>query len=161
MATYKQVASLAATDAAYIARLIDGEGTVTLGRRHGNDRRQLVVGVANTELRMLEFVLHRVGAGKITRKATVASHHTTSYTYTISNRQALALLGQVYPFLQTHKRERVGLVLSTYISAVPRNGKYDSATEALRQRFETAFFAITARAKSNTYQERRTDKEPL
>jgi hypothetical protein len=39
--TYKAVRSLSIQDAAYIAGLIDGEGTVTLTRRHVNERRQL------------------------------------------------------------------------------------------------------------------------
>jgi hypothetical protein len=65
MTRYKEVRSLAAVDAAYIAGLIDGEGTVTLSRRHAKDRRQLVVSIANTEIRLLEFVLERVGAGRL------------------------------------------------------------------------------------------------
>jgi hypothetical protein len=65
---YKCVASLSSTDAAYIAGLVDGEGTVTLSRRHAHDRRQLVVSIANTELQLLQFVLRSVGAGKITSK---------------------------------------------------------------------------------------------
>jgi hypothetical protein len=39
---YREVAPLSQVDAAYIAGLIDGEGTITLSRRHANDRRQLV-----------------------------------------------------------------------------------------------------------------------
>jgi len=46
---YRTVKSLAPVDAAYMAGLIDGEGTVTLSRRHRNDQRQLVVSIANTE----------------------------------------------------------------------------------------------------------------
>lgn len=48
MGTYREVASLSPVDAAYIAGLIDGEGTITLSRRHAVDRRQLVVS-ANAE----------------------------------------------------------------------------------------------------------------
>jgi hypothetical protein len=88
---YKEVKSLDQTDAAYIAGLIDGEGTVTLSRRHRSENRQLVVSISNTDRPLLEFVLDTVGAGKITGKRTCQPHHTASYTYTISNRQALAL----------------------------------------------------------------------
>jgi hypothetical protein len=42
--------TLAIEDAAYIAGLIDGEGTVTLSKRHAKERRQLVVSIANTEV---------------------------------------------------------------------------------------------------------------
>ncbi|MGH8175727.1 MAG: hypothetical protein ACREV5_05650 [Steroidobacter sp.] len=43
MAIYKEVRSLVAVDAAYIAGLVDGEGTITLSRRHAKDRRQLIL----------------------------------------------------------------------------------------------------------------------
>lgn len=76
MSRYRQTRELAADDAAYIAGLIDGEGTITLSRRHAKDRRQLVVSIANTERPLLDFVLSRVGAGKITNKLTTEQHHT-------------------------------------------------------------------------------------
>ena len=52
--------------AAYIAGLVDGEGTVTLTRLHSNENRRIVVSIANTEYQMLRFVIDQVGAGKIT-----------------------------------------------------------------------------------------------
>ncbi|MET0025068.1 MAG: LAGLIDADG family homing endonuclease [Sedimenticola sp.] len=66
MAEYKSVNSLSPTDAAYIARLIDGEGTISLTRRHKNERRQLVISISNTELELLDYALKTIGAGKIT-----------------------------------------------------------------------------------------------
>jgi hypothetical protein len=62
-------------DAAYIAGLIDGEGTITLSREHRNENRRLVVSVASTERCMLEFVAERTGCGKITNKCTTSSRH--------------------------------------------------------------------------------------
>ena len=90
MPTYKEVRALSAPDAAYLAGLIDGEGTVTLSRKHAGDMRQLVVSISNTELPILEFALQSVGAGKLTRKCTSKVHHSSSYAYAVWNRQALA-----------------------------------------------------------------------
>lgn len=144
MPGYRQTHRLAIEDAAYIAGLIDGEGTITLSRRHAKDRRQLVVSIANTERPLLDFVLQRVGAGKITSKRTVANHHTPSYCYSISNRQALALLAQLHDYLHSHKRERAALVLTTYAQVTPRNGKYTFSIEQRRREFERKLFAITS-----------------
>jgi O-phosphoseryl-tRNA(Cys) synthetase len=108
------------TDAAYIAGLIDGEGTVTLSRRHRTENRQLVVSISNTDRPLLEYVLNSVGAGKITNKKTYQSHHTASYTYTISNRQALDLLNQTFPYLKTYKAKRSEIILRDYIRLTPR-----------------------------------------
>ncbi len=37
MTTYKKVFKLTKTEAAYIAGFIDGDGTITLSRRHKNE----------------------------------------------------------------------------------------------------------------------------
>jgi len=39
---------LSTVDAAYLAGFIDGEGTVTLSRKHKNENRQLAVTISNT-----------------------------------------------------------------------------------------------------------------
>jgi LAGLIDADG-like domain len=142
---YRKVTNLTSVDAAYLAGLLDGEGTITLSRRHAAECRQLVVSIANTEPRLLEFVLQRVGAGKITRKRFAATAHTPSLTYSISNRQALSLLEQLQPFLRSHKRMRAELVLPHYVTVVPRNGKRSVERMLLRLEFEKQFFAITSR----------------
>jgi hypothetical protein len=68
--------------------------------------RQLVVSISNTELPILEFALLSIGAGKLTNKGTSKTHHTPSYAYALWNRQALALLAQVEPYMRSYKRER-------------------------------------------------------
>jgi len=124
------------TEAAYIAGIIDGEGTVTLSRRHRSENRQLVISISNTERPLLEYVLSSVGAGKITGKRTYQSHHAASYTYAISNRQALALLNQVFPYLKTYKAKRSDLILRDYIRLTPRNGRYSPEIKQARTDFE-------------------------
>ena len=72
MGACRTVSVLSIPDAAYIAGLIDGEGTVTLGRKHANENRQLAVTISNTERRLLDYVITTVGAGKITKKKNCA-----------------------------------------------------------------------------------------
>ncbi len=61
---------LSVATTAYIAGLIDGEGTVTLTQEHRNERRRLVVSISSTERPLLEFVQRNVEAGQITNKRT-------------------------------------------------------------------------------------------
>ncbi|MCW9088029.1 MAG: LAGLIDADG family homing endonuclease [Gammaproteobacteria bacterium] len=129
MSHYKIPNTLSSIDAAYIAGLIDGEGTITLTRKHRNENRQLAVTISNTEKDLLEYVLKTIGAGKITNKRTTRAHHTPSFTYALYNRQALNLLAQIHPYLKTYKVRRARLILSDYLSLTPRNGKY---TDQLR-----------------------------
>jgi hypothetical protein len=59
MGRYRSVLSLDPREAAYIAGLIDGEGTITLSREHRNENRRLVVSIASTERCLLDFVADR------------------------------------------------------------------------------------------------------
>jgi hypothetical protein len=81
VASYREVNPLSAVDAAYIAGIVDGEGTITLSRKHAGEGRQLVISVSNTERGILEFVRERIGAGKITTKRTSRIHHAPGLPY--------------------------------------------------------------------------------
>ena len=96
--------------AAYIAGLLDGEGTVTLTRLHRNENRRLVVSISDNELPLLQFVKKAFGAGKITRKRHYKDLHQPSYTFHITSRQALHLLEVVTPYLKSYKRRRAELI---------------------------------------------------
>lgn len=136
------LAPLPPESAAYIAGLIDGEGTVTLTRLHSNEMRRLVVSIANTEVQLLAFVRHQVGAGKITRKRAVSSRHTPSFCFSVTSRQALWLLGQVHGWMHSYKRDRAELALRLYQRLTPRNGKYTPMQQLQRQRFEAELLAL-------------------
>ncbi|HEY7944956.1 MAG TPA: LAGLIDADG family homing endonuclease [Casimicrobiaceae bacterium] len=141
MATYRVVPNLDSTDAAYIAGLIDGEGTITLTREHRDENRRLVVSIASTERSILTFVVERAGCGKITNKRTTSGRHAPSFAYRITNRQALELLRQISPYLRSYKAKRAALVLAHYLSLTPRNGRYTTALRLAREDFERKFLA--------------------
>lgn len=142
MARYRTVSRLASVDAAYIAGIVDGEGTITLSATHREENRRLVIAISNTERALLQFIKRTVGAGHITNKRTYSPRHAPSYTYQIGARQALALLGQIAPYLRTYKSARAGLLLRDYIRLTPRNGKYDPQTMLERKEFESKVLAI-------------------
>ena len=125
-----------------MAGLIDGEGTVALTRKFREGNRQLFLSISSTERRILNHVLEIVGAGKITNKGIYRDHHTPSGTYAIANRQALALLKQVFPYLQSYKRERAQLVLQDYLRLTPRNGKYSAEQTRQREQFVETFLKL-------------------
>jgi hypothetical protein len=143
MGRYRSVLSLDPRDAAYIAGLIDGEGTITLSREHRNENRRLVVSIASTERCLLEFVADRMGCGKITNKCTVSERHTLSFAFRVTNRQALELLRQVQPYLRSYKVTRAALALKYYLALTPRNGRYAAGQKEARQEFETHLLATT------------------
>jgi len=144
----RRVNQLSISDAAYVAGIIDGEGTITLTRTHRGEHRRPLLSVSSTELPLLLYVRQVIGVGRITRKACARAHHTPSFTYVVSSRQALAVLSQVVQFLRTYKSARARLLLDEYVSVTPRNGRYTPEQRVARQRFEDRFFAISMRTPS-------------
>ena len=147
---YKTVRGLSPVEAAYLAGLIDGEGTITLTRRHRDDQRQLVVTISNNERAILEHVLDIVGAGRITSKRHYRDAHAPSFTYAINNRHALDLLGQISVYLKSYKAKRAALALAQYVTLTPRNGKYTPSLRAEREKFIAEFLALSPRPSVST-----------
>lgn len=148
MAASSRVHRLTPVDAAYLAGLIDGEGTIALTRRHRGDHRQLVLSISSTESSLVDWARDTIGAGKITSKRVYRPNHAAGLTYSIANRQALDVLGQVTPFLRSYKRERAQLILDRYLAVTPRNGKYSTAQRSARAAFEREFEQITIRGRT-------------
>jgi len=142
VARYRLVNRLDLPTAAYLAGLVDGEGTVTLTRVHRNENRRLVVCIANNDLSLLEYVRDAVGAGKITAKRSYSRHHSPSFNYQIANRQALDLLRQIVIFMRTYKTRRAQLALQNYLRLTPRNGRYSAETRTARLEFENNLLAM-------------------
>ena len=142
MTDYKKVKTLSDIDAAYIAGLIDGEGTITLSKRHSNENRQVVVSISNNEKNILDYILDVIGAGSISKKRTYSKHHLINHTYKVSNRQAISLLAQTNQYLRSYKRERAEIILDKYLELTPRNGKYTEELFIKRERFIDDFFNI-------------------
>lgn len=132
----RNVLALRPEQAAYIAGLIDGEGSVTLSRKHRGENRQVCVSISSTEQPLLAYVLRHTGVGKITNKRATSPRHRPSQTYAVWNRHALDVLRQVFPYLQSYKRLRAALLLEHYMRLTPRNGKYTDELRAERKAFE-------------------------
>ena len=141
---YKLTSKLSVGDSAYIAGLIDGEGTITLTRKHANENRRVAITISCTERQILEFVLSCTDAGRITNMRRSRENHPPSFTYAIYNRQALTLLDQVTPFLRSYKKIRSQLILDSCLKLTPRNGKYSEAILEERQVFEQQVLSTKA-----------------
>ena len=138
--------TLSEIDAAYVAGIVDGEGTITLTKTHRGENRRPVVSISSTELPLLSYVRSVIGAGRITGKMRTRAHHSPSFAYCITSRQALHLLAQIAPFLRTYKSQRASLLLQEYVRLTPRNGRYTAEQLAARAEFEVRFFTISTRA---------------
>ena len=142
MATYRVANKLSVAEAAYIAGLVDGEGSITLTRKHRNENRHLGLTISSTEMQLLQFVVDAAGVGRISNKRASRPNHSHSFAYGVYNRQALQLIEQIYPHLLSYKAERCALVLRNYLRLTPRNGKYTVKLAEERSRLESHFLSI-------------------
>src|ERR1700733_8760618 len=140
------IRKLRESEAAYIAGIIDGEGTITLTRTHRGENRRPIVSVSSTERALLQYLRLVIGAGRTTNKRRSRTHHSASFAYVISSRNALALLSQISQYLHTYKLRRANLLLREYLRVTPRNGRYFPSLKLARSAFERDFLAITTRA---------------
>ncbi len=105
----------------------------------------LFISISSTEPQLLRYVRTAIGAGRITNKRAAHIIHTPSVTYAIDNRQALALLQQITPYLRTYKAQRAELILNDYVRLMPRNGKYNPAQLCEREAFIARFLRLNPR----------------
>ena len=131
-------------DVAYLAGLIDGEGTITLVRE--TKFRKPSVSIASTSFELVSWCKETVGAGTIASKRLYKSHHKKSYTWTVKFQTAVKVIEKVLPFLrEPEKKRRALLIIENYDSITVRNGKYTQAQILKKEKFEKTFFKNSER----------------
>jgi hypothetical protein len=126
---------------AYIAGIMDGEGTITLSRIHKTDPyRTPVVSVSSTSYEILEFI-HKHYGGTIINHKTYQQHHKQSWIWKVTYDKAIGLVSDVYPYLLDNtKRHRACLLISKYRKVTVRNGRYSESQKQAKLQFEQEFF---------------------
>lgn len=115
---------LTKTEKAYLAGIIDGEGTVTLTCSNRGQYAQPQVSIANNNLKLIRWIRQRVGFGSIITKKPKKPNHSIAYAWQVNRAgQCKNILKIVYPFLIL-KRNQAKIVLEQYSTVTPRNGKY-------------------------------------
>jgi LAGLIDADG-like domain len=93
----RKAKALTATDAAYLAGIIDGEGSVILYMRR--DVVALRVTVANTSRPLLERIQAATGIGDVHQQRAESATHRASFSWRCNAEAAESLLAQLRPFL--------------------------------------------------------------
>jgi hypothetical protein len=129
-------------DLAYAAGLVDGEGTITLGRSAKNENRAPVLSVASTSPELLAEMIRLFGGYRVRHKK-YKQHHRSSFSWRISHRPALAALALLLPFLkEKRKLARARHILRGYDACTKRNGRYSHQDKKKKAVFEAAFFRL-------------------
>lgn len=131
-------------DLAYLAGLLDGEGTITL-ERSSNPRafRAPLVSISSTDRELVDAALSIAGAGWVqTKKRAAQAHWKQGYEYRVKNAAAIELLGKLRPYLRCPaKVHRADMLLHEYGELTKRNGRYSEQERQAKLDFETRFLA--------------------
>lgn len=132
------------TEKAYIARIIDGEGSIMLQKIHKNEHPAPCISIASTTLELLEWIKKVVGKGNITKKKNYNLEiHKDCYSYVLRRNDAISLLIDIQPYLVIDvKRKRAELILKKYKSLTPRNGRYTEEMLVEKEEFYNEFMGI-------------------
>ena len=111
---------------AYIAGIIDGEGSIMLQRFHTNQYPAPCVSIASTTIELLTWLKDTIVYGVIIKKKNYnPEKHKLSYSFVIKQNNAIKLLEDIYPYLIIEsKRKRAEMIITQYKSLTPRNGRY-------------------------------------
>jgi hypothetical protein len=107
---------------AYLAGIVDGEGTVTLMRHRKNQTPTPNVSVANNNRELLEWIKSKA-QGMILSKKKRKPHHNDSYTWCVRQDRAIRFLESIRKYLII-KKPQADLIIGEYKSVTHRAGKY-------------------------------------
>ena len=94
-----KVSELSESDAAYLAGIIDGEGSIIMVRQLKGGRRSWRLSIPNTSMPLLEWIQKKVGNGTIHEKKIYSEKHSRSFFWQIYSWNALEVLKQCLPYM--------------------------------------------------------------
>jgi hypothetical protein len=131
-------------EAAYVAGIIDGEGSITLTRMHEKENRRPCITIASTDKELLIYIQSLTRGIIINKKNYNTNKYKNSYTLYIKKKlDVFHTLQSIKPFLRINqKRERAKWILNNYDTVTPRNGKYSHELLKEKLMFEEKFFKL-------------------
>jgi len=113
---------LTEVEKAYIAGIVDGEGTIGLWRHYKNETATPNVTIANNSLSLLQWIKSKAG-GNICSKKKRQAHHDNSYALSIKQDRAINFLNEIKGYLII-KKQQAELITGEYKVVTHRAGKY-------------------------------------
>ncbi len=126
---------------AYIAGIIDGEGSITLDP-NGKFRRPSVQ-VTSTDLELIFYLNQICGVGIIHKNKVKSDKHNQSWTWFVRSKAACQLLQQIEKYMVIKKKhERAKMLAYVYPVIVKPNGYYNDQELLTRLKFQEDFYKV-------------------
>jgi len=131
-------------ESAYLAGILDGEGSITLTRMHKNENRRPCISISSNDIEMLDYIRSIAGGNIYPKKNYNPKKHQDSFTlYFKKKSEVFNILRKTRYFLRVEKkRKRANWILDYYNSVTPRNGKYSKELSNKKLLFEEEFFRL-------------------
>lgn len=129
---------------AYIAGIIDGEGSIMLLKFHNNQFPSPCISISSTTIELLQWIKDVTNIGSIKSKKNYNEEkHTNSFAYTIKYNDVINLLVEIEPYLVIEsKKKRARLIIKKYKEVTPRNGRYSKEMLEAKEKFYEEFISI-------------------
>ena len=127
-------------ECAYLAGIIDGEGTITLTKE--GEFRYPSLSFCNNDKNILNYV-NTFCKGVISQKNPSKDNYKINYVWRIERRLAITVLEQILPYMHESKKILRGQsIVDNYIKLTPRNGKYTDEMKSAKLQWENEFFLL-------------------
>ncbi|MBZ2174153.1 hypothetical protein K8M07_02715 [Schnuerera sp. xch1] len=132
------------TEKAYIAGILDGEGSIMLTKFHKNQYPSPCISISSTDIELLTWIKNTTKMGKIIHKKNYNKEkHLDCYAYKVIYNDALTLLEEIQPYLIIKRKKlRTEHILDNYKNVTPRNGKYSNEMKKKKEQFYIDFMAL-------------------
>lgn len=133
--------NLTIVDKAYIAGIIDGEGSICLSKDNASNQfRYPNIQVSSTTYEILQYLKDKIG-GSISKRTETNEKYKQSWKWQIKTNLTIELLEQIVEYLLVpEKIYRAKLIINEYKQVTPRNGKYSEEKIKAKLDFEKRFF---------------------
>ncbi|TFB24307.1 hypothetical protein E3U55_02055 [Filobacillus milosensis] len=94
-------------EAAYLAGMIDGEGTISFKNRDSKGNRNPIISISSKDLKMLVYIQSILNGSLSSKKITITGDSTYLYTLEINMRESVyEAIKQIQQFLHTDKKKQ-------------------------------------------------------
>jgi hypothetical protein len=126
----------------YMAGLIDGEGTIGLGRPRATSTFKYPYISVSTTTPAIHIWLQNNFGGHTSVHKVAQDHYKASWSWKLKTiPEIMALLKEIEPImLEPEKKRRAELILHVYPFVTVRNGKYSVKQRQEKEEFERKFF---------------------
>lgn len=128
----------------WLAGIIDGEGTISLERKHKGEWRYPRISVSSTDIEILQHCVAITGIGTIRPKKETRKNCSPSWVWKADSKAGtFGILTLILPYLRCpRKLNRARLLFRDYERLTTANGYYTEEQKVAKRKFQEEFMKL-------------------